>query len=102
MTPAMARTETATRGAATAAIALLHRIGRHTTLCAAGLFLLCIGLRIAMLHRVPPPQPRIQDEFAYLLGADTFAHGRLANPAHPLREFFETMHVISRPTYASK
>lgn len=64
--------------------------------------LISLAARAWLLPVVPVPKPAIQDEFSYLLAADTFAHGRLANPTPPYPVHFETLQVLMHPTYASK
>lgn len=61
-----------------------------------------MAIRLVMLPWYPPPPPQIHDEFSYLLQADTFAHGRVANPTPPFWEHFETEYVLLKPTYASQ
>jgi hypothetical protein len=44
---------------------------------------------------------RYHDECSYTIQAHLLAHGRLWGPQHPLADFFETFHFLTKPVYAS-
>jgi len=80
----------------------LSRLASRKLLTVLLVGLISLAGRALLLPVLPIPKPAIQDEFSYLLASDTFASGRLANTTHPFAEHFETLQVLSHPTYASK
>lgn len=64
-------------------------------------FLVAFGVTAASFLALGPPIPKVTDEYGHLLVADTWLHGRLANPGHPLWRHFD-IYALQFPVYASK
>jgi hypothetical protein len=58
-------------------------------------------LRLAILPICPIPLPFVQDDYSFLLAANTFALGRLTNPTPALWTHFESIQITLQPTYMS-
>ena len=83
----------------------MDRIFQRCSKRPAAAFALCSVLALALHLALAPSMtrhaPEVHDEFSYLLSADTFLHGSLVNPPHPLWRSFETAHVLFWPHYVS-
>ena len=77
------------------------RLARRKTLACISVGASMLLLRLALLPLFPAPHPFLPDDFSFLLAADTFVHGRLANPAPAMWTHFESIHITLQPTYMS-
>ncbi len=76
-------------------------LARRTQLSVFLVGISALVLRLAILPFCPIPLPFVQDDFSFLLAANTFASGRLANPTPAMWMHFESIQITMQPTYMS-
>jgi len=79
----------------------LRRLSRNPVLACGLPAAASLVFRLVLLPWIPIPHPVVPDEFSHIFLAQTFLLGRLANPAHPLWPHFESIHILSQPTFSS-
>ena len=79
----------------------IRQLSQHPWRAALSVAALPVALRLLLLPHCPVPLPSGADDFSYILLGDTLAHGRLANPTHPLHQFFEAVFIVQQPSYSS-
>jgi hypothetical protein len=81
--------------------AVFSGLARRRGLAVASVGFCAFLLRLTILPFCPIPLPFYPNDFSFLLAADTFAHGRLANPTPTMWTHFESIHITMIPTYVS-
>jgi hypothetical protein len=76
-------------------------LARRQGYAVAAVGLAALLIRLAILPFCPIPLPFVPNDFSFLLAADTFLHGRLANPTPAMWIHFESIHITMQPTYMS-
>jgi hypothetical protein len=77
------------------------QLARRQNLSVVVVGLSALLLRLSILPLSPIPKPFVQDDFSFLLAANTFASDRLSNPTPAMWTHFESFQISMQPTYMS-